>query len=223
MLARQRLDHAVEGRCREIAPPPLSANAEGGHEDKFNRQVRAVEERREQYASATAHREKVEGLGWRERRQRLPRATENERLYGERLAEERAKLEPMRQPTSEARLEHQVAEQLLAARQERQLTALGVDPPPYIVKELGERPSDPAKGRAWDSGAKAIDGYRHEHGIEDKRSPLGREPKGNAERWAWKTAHRRLEEAQRSLRLERQLARTRQLVRSAARGIGIEL
>jgi len=201
----------------------VSASAEGGQEAAYDHQVRAVEERREQYASAIAHREKVEGLGWRERRQKLPHATENERLYGERLAEERAKLEPMRQPTSEARLEHQVAEQLLATRQAQSLTALGVDPPPYIVKELGERPSDPAKGRAWDSGANAIEDYRRGHGIEDKRSAIGHEPKGNAERWAWKTASRRLEEAQRSLRLERQLARTRQLVRSAARGIGIEL
>jgi hypothetical protein len=130
---------------------------------------------------------------------------------------------PMLPPSSHARLEHQVAKQLLVARQAQGLTALGIDPPPYIVRELGERPVGPDKGRAWDEGAKAIDRYRREHGFEDKRSALGHEPEGNGERWAWKAAHRSLEDAQRNLHLERQLARTKEMTRSAERDFGIEL
>ena len=68
------------------------------HQEDYARQVRAVEERRGQVEQATADREAVEALGWRERRQKLPHATESERLFSERLAEERAKLAQMEPP-----------------------------------------------------------------------------------------------------------------------------
>ncbi|MGH2974529.1 MAG: AAA family ATPase [Solirubrobacterales bacterium] len=210
----------LAARTKDLA---FSARDEESHEATYNHQVQAVGERQRELKRAVAEREKVERLGRRERRQELPRATERERRLGERLAEERPELEPMLPPSSHARLEHQVAKQLLVARQAQGLTALGIDPPHYIVRELGERPAGPDRGRAWDEGAKAIDGYRRKHGFEDKRSALGREPEGNAERWAWRAAHRSLEDAQRSLRLERQLARTKEMARSAERDFGMEL
>src|SRR5436305_439340 len=64
------------------------ARFEARHQEDYARQVQAVEERRGQVEQASANREAVEAFGWRERRQKLPYATESERLFSERLAEE---------------------------------------------------------------------------------------------------------------------------------------
>jgi hypothetical protein len=100
----------IAARHRELGTP---ARGEARHQESYTRQVGAVEERRGQVEQAAANREAVEALGWRERRQKLPSATERERLFGERLAEERAKLTQMEPPSSEARREREIAGQLL--------------------------------------------------------------------------------------------------------------
>ena len=86
-----------------------------------------MEERRGQVEQASADREAVEALGWRERRQKLPDATESEQLLRERLAEERAKLAQMEPPGTEARREREIAAQLLAARSAQALTAARIE------------------------------------------------------------------------------------------------
>ena len=53
----------------------------------------------------------------------------------------------MEPPGSEARREREIAGQLLAARSAQALAAARIEPPSYIVKELGERPADPAKAK----------------------------------------------------------------------------
>jgi hypothetical protein len=54
------------------------ARFEARHQEDYARQVRAVEERRGQVERVSADRKAVEVLGWRERRQKLPYATERE-------------------------------------------------------------------------------------------------------------------------------------------------
>jgi hypothetical protein len=179
----------------------------------------SVEERRGQVEQATADREAVEALGWRERRQKLPHATENERLYGERLTEETAKLAQIQPPGSEVRREVEIAEQLLATRSAQALTAARIKPPAYIVKELGERPADPIKARTWDRGVQGIERYRLEHGVRDRGSAFGRESQDTVTREA---AQRSLAEAQRRLGLERQLTPSRERP-SIERDLGIGL
>jgi hypothetical protein len=175
-----------------------------------------VEERRSQVEQATADREAAEALGWRERRKMMPRASECERLLKERLAEVRAELAGMEPPSSEARQEHEIARQLLATRSAQALAAARIEPPAYIVKELGERPADPAKAKAWDRGVQGIEGYRLEHGVKDQLSAFGRDPQSAIERAARKAAQRSLAQTQHGLGLERRQAQTRQ------RGMGIE-
>lgn len=208
----------LAARRDELGTP---ARFEARHQESYARQVRAVEERRGQVEQATAHREAVEALGWRERRQKLPYAAEREQLLTERLAEERAKLAQMEPPTTEVRREAEIATQLLDARAAQALTAARIEPPPYIVKELGKRPADPTKARAWDRGVQGVERFRLEHGVKDKGSAFGREPQDAVARAVQKAAQRRLAETQRRLGLEQQRIKTRERTRRIERGFGI--
>jgi hypothetical protein len=208
----------IAARRSELGAP---TRFEAQHQESYARQVRAVEERRGQVEQATANREAVEALGWRERRQKLPYATESERLFTERLAEERTKLAQMEPPSSAARREREIADQLLATRSAQALAAARIEPPAYIVKELGERPADPAKVRIWDCGVQGVERYRLECGVKDQRNAFGHEPQDAAARAIREAARRRLAETQRRLGFEQQLAKTRQRTRSVERGFSI--
>ena len=120
-------------------------------------------------------------------------------------------------PAQSARHELAVADQVLAQRRQLAITAARVAAPPYISKELGERPSDPAKRKAWDRGVEGIERYRQEHGVKDLGRPFGREAQGGAERARQVAARRRLNETQRVLGLGQHAARSRDL----GRGMGI--
>jgi len=209
----------LAARRSELGTP---ARFEAQHQESYERQLHAVEERRGQVEQAIATREAVEALGWRERRQKLPRATESERLYSERLAEETAKLAQMEPPGTEVRREREIADQLLATRSARALTAARIEPPAYIVRELGERPADPIKARVWDRGVQGVERYRLEHGARDMGSAFGREPQNGTERAAREVAQRSLAETQRRLGLERQLTLSKERP-SIERDLGIGL
>lgn len=126
----------------------------------------------------------------------------------------------MEPPGSKARREREIAAQLLDKRSEQALAAIRTQPPPYILKELGERPTDPAKARSWDRGVENIEDFRRKCGVKDQRHAFGRESQGAGERAARKAADRRLAETQRRLGLERQLVAPER-TRSAERGFGI--
>ena len=76
---------------------------------------------------------------------------------------------------------------MLAQRRQLAITAARVSPPPYISKELRERPSDPAKRKAWDRGVEGIERYRQQHGVKDLGRAFGREAeRGSSERARWR-------------------------------------
>jgi len=202
----------IAARRSELGTP---ARFEVQHQESYARQVRAVEERRGQVEQATANREAVEALGWRERRQKLPYAMESERLFSERLTEERARLAQMEPPSSEAQREREIAGQLLDTRSAQALAAARIEPPAYIVKELGQRPADSTKAKAWDRGVQGIESYRLEHGVKDSRNAFGREPQDAVARAAREAARRRLVQARVGLGVE-------QPVKSREQGMGIE-
>jgi conjugative relaxase-like TrwC/TraI family protein len=216
-LAKLPTDELAARRDKLDTP----ARFEAHHQEDYARQLRAVEERRAQVEQASANREAVEALGWRERRQKLPYATESEQLLIERLAEERAKLAQMEPPGTEVRREREIAAQLLDARAAQALTAARIEPPSYIVRELGQRPPDSVKAKIWDRGVQGVEGYRLEYGVKDTRSAFGHEPQDAAARAARQTARRRLAQTQRRLGLEQQLAKSRERTRSVERGFSI--
>jgi conjugative relaxase-like TrwC/TraI family protein len=225
-------DEALRAELAKLPTPELAARRdkldtparfEARHQEDYARQVQAVEERRAQVERASADREAVEALGWRERRQKLPYATESEQLLTERLAEERAKLAQMEPSGTEVRLEREIAGRLLDARSAQALTAARIEPPSYILKELGERPTDPTRARAWDRGVQGVERYRLEHGVRDKSNAFGHEPQDALARTTREAAQRRLAEIQRRLNLEQQLTRTREITRSVERGFDISM
>jgi len=117
-----------------------------------------------------------------------------------------------------ARTELAAVESLLAERRQLAITAACISPPPYIKTELGERPSDPSKGKAWDRGVSHIERYRQEHGVKDNNRPFGKEAKQGIERARQQSAMQRLRETQRAMGRGLQASRGRNLGHST--GIG---
>jgi conjugative relaxase-like TrwC/TraI family protein len=208
----------LAARRGELGTP---ARFEARHQEEYADQRRYVAQRRREVKEATSNREAVEALGWRERRRKLPYAIESEELLQERLAEVKEELAQMKPPTTEVRREAEIAAQLLDARSAQALAAARIEPPSYIVKELGQRPADPVKARAWDRGVQGVERYRLEHGVKDKGSAFGHEPQDAGARAAQKAAQQRLAEAQRRLGLEQQRVKAREQARGIERGLSI--
>jgi hypothetical protein len=147
----------------------------------------------------------------------LRRIEVNESHARQQLARLEADLREIPVPGDSARRELAVAEQVLAERRELALIAARIAPPAYITKELGERPTDPTKRRAWDRGVAEIETYRQRHGVKDRERAFGSEPRRAAERAAREAQLRPLREVQRKLGREAGIARTREM----RRGLGI--
>jgi len=159
----------------------------------------------------------------RERAQELkrrPRKSELARIDGEEaravraLDELEAQVRQLPVPSGAARQELAVAERVLAERRELAITAARISPPAYIKNELGERPSEPTKRKAWDWGVEEIETYRQRYGVKDPKRALGRE----RDRERQREALRRIREAKRALGLGPHAVRERGLGRSL--GIG---
>ncbi|HEY0390805.1 MAG TPA: MobF family relaxase [Solirubrobacterales bacterium] len=207
----------IAARRSELGTP---ARQEAHDQESYERQRQAVVNLRDQTEQAAADLEAVEALGRRERREKLSYAQTREAMFREKLTKEAARLEQMGPPSSEARRERVIADQLLATRSAQALAAARIEPPAYIVKELGQRPADPAKAKSWDRGVQGVEGYRLEHGVKDTRNAFGREPQDAVARAVREAAQRRLVETQRRLGLEHQL-QTRERTKSIERGLGI--
>jgi len=116
-----------------------------------------------------------------------------------RLEAERADLAPT---DHHARAEAAVIEHLAGERLKVRLEAVRLDPPDYITKELGPRPSDPAKREHWDKAVRGIEGYRQQHGIGDRDNALGGKPKDRSAELAQQQARQSLQRSQRSLQIQ---------------------
>jgi len=144
-------------------------------------------------------------------------------MIGERLREETVALDKLATPSTEARREHGIVGELLAKREEQMLLAVRLSPPAYVIEELGERPTDPMKARAWDDGVRSIESYRSERGITDTGNALGREPKGEWDRWAYERAGDAVRDAQRRLERTQRLDRSMQHEHDLGRDMGMDI
>jgi hypothetical protein len=207
----------LAGRKRALQ---REANFEAEAEHAYKCQVKAVQERRSQYEAAVASTEAAEALGWRERRRELPHALEREEQLRERLNENVQELAGMQPPGTAARQEHESAAQLLARGEAQMLMAMQLKPPPYILKELGERPTERFKRDAWDRAAGRIEHFRQAHGVTDRVSALGREPKDSSQRMAREAAEASLRRAQRDLGCQ-QRPKSRERAMGTERSLGI--
>jgi hypothetical protein len=177
-----------------------------------------IERFREHIDGFESQREAAQALPRRQRRDELARIDSWETRSRRETARLEAELADMPAVGDASRREMAVADQVLAQRRELAIIAARIFPPAYIKAELGERPSDPAKRKAWDRGVSQIEHYRQEHGIKDPSKALGREAKRGAERARQEATWRRIREAQRALGLGQHAARARQLGRGLSIG-----
>lgn len=199
-------DELVSRRAELSGAASREASAE---RQRSNTQER-IEQARERLDGFEARREAAQELPRRQRRDELARIETLEARSRDTVARLEAQAREL--PTGDAaRRELAVADQVLAQRRELAIIAARISPPAYVKNELGERPSDPAKRKAWDRGVAGIERYRQEHGIKDPNKAFGREAKRGAERARQQAATRRLQEIQRVLGLGQHAARARQL------------
>jgi conjugative relaxase-like TrwC/TraI family protein len=69
------------------------------------------------------------------------------------------------------------------------------DPPSYITKILGQRPTERAKDRVWVSAVVEIEQYRFEHVVTDRRTALGPEPAEYASAQHWQAVTETVQDA----------------------------
>jgi AAA domain len=180
-------DEALHFELRKLPTKELVARRDD-LSDRVATEGRAAEVHREaserldfcqrRYENMVVRRETAEALPRRERKRELPRAIESEENSRQHLEAQQARVRQLEPVSEDARRERKAAQQVLAERGELAITAARISPPPYIIKELGERPSDPAKRKAWERGVKAIETLRQDNGITDNRHALGEAQRG---------------------------------------------
>jgi conjugative relaxase-like TrwC/TraI family protein len=196
--------------------------ATAGRKESMESQRRSLQDRigraREHIEGFGAGREAAQALPRRARREELARIDSWEARSRRETARLEVELADVPVVGDAARRELAIAEQVLAQRRELAIIAARISPPAYVRAELGERPSDPARQKAWDRGVFRIERYREEHGITDPNRALGREAKRGAERARQEATWRRIREVQRALGLGQFAARARQLGRGLSIG-----
>jgi hypothetical protein len=194
------------------------ARREREHEKEVARLGERIEKQRQRLAELDEQMERVGELPRRRRRREREliedRAIRVERGLGE-LEAQAHRLAPVDRL---ARRELASTEAVLDGRVQVAVLAARFSSPPYITRELGERPLERSKRWAWDRGVEGIETYRQRHGIKDPNRALGRERNRTRERDRQRETLRRIQEMQRVLGLGRFRSRERELGRSLGRG-----
>jgi hypothetical protein len=112
------------------------------------------------------------------------------------------------------------------SRRERSLVrAAEVSPPAYVVTELGRRPSAPVERATWRQAVLAVESYREQWGVGDRKLALGERPRSASQHRQWDSVRRQLDRAQQRLRPELAIERVPELglVREPASRAGPDL
>ncbi len=202
------------GRSEELR---AAANREAGAERQLRDMQERIERAERQIERYDAQRERAQELKRRFRKDEMARIDRDEARSLQQLSGLEAEARELPVPSGSARRELAVTDRVLAERRELAITAARISPPPYITKELGERPADPNKRWHWDRGVADIEHYRQRNGVKDRSRAFGPESKGSAERARQEQARRQLMETQRVLGLGQHKAKERAL----RRGLGL--
>jgi conjugative relaxase-like TrwC/TraI family protein len=221
-------DQALRSRLAPLSTEELAARgrelrSEAGAEAqnqasrrRLEEQIGQARERIEQTEAAIARVPELPRWGHREERreirERLARLESNAARWRRGLATHEAELAGEPAVERQARGEVAAVKSLLAEREKSALAAARIAPPAYIKAELGERPQEPTRAAEWDRAVRWIEGYRQKHGIGDRDTSLGPEPRDQAARREREAVRRSIERAQQRLQLEQ--AKTIQRTRS---------
>ena len=168
---------------------------------RIERELEAVVAQRRQAESMSASKseaERTRGFG-RKRADAEPTAQERAvaaqaadrtQALAQREAQLRARLaqEPARAPEGRARLSAIGAE--LESRQGSAARTVAVQPPAYLLAELGPVPERLSQRRAWHRAARRIEMYRQDFDVNDPETALGAQPRELRQRDAWRIARR---------------------------------
>jgi hypothetical protein len=219
-------EQALRSKLAELPSPELydrldgllaEIGAERRNEGAHFEYAERIDQFEKRADNARAGAEGIDSLPRRERMtegERIAERVEANERAAEQLKGRRAELPEV---GHEARAEAAVIEHLIAERERATLTALRVSPPDYIVRELGERPSDPREREIWDKAVRQVESYRIRNGVVDRDSALGREPESPSQRAARESQLRQIRQSQ------RELGRVQAQGRSVDRGIELGL
>jgi conjugative relaxase-like TrwC/TraI family protein len=119
------------------------------------------------------------------------------------------------------RVELHAIVQMLDDRLREQTNRAILEPPSYITQTLGPRPKDRDGNRAWVGAVVAIEQYRFEQGITDRRTVMGHEPLDFGQQAHWYRVNQVIDDARDVMNPHRQATvRSRTTERSSP---GIEL
>lgn len=96
-------------------------------------------------------------------------------------------------------------EAILDGRTQKAIARSVTDPPSYIVKSLGHRPGRGQLDREWVRTVAAVERYRVEHDVTDKRTLLGPQPVENPkDQLEWQIIHNNIHDARETVGLARE-------------------
>jgi hypothetical protein len=208
----------LHDRRRELASEAGAERANERHREELGRRLTGALELQERFARQGERLGKEPPVWARADRAAHGRETARITAGQDRAARDVAKTEAELRDAArvgyDGRAELAVAQHLISERVGARVTAVRIDPPDYIARELGDRPTDPTKRWTWDEAVSGIEAYRQQHGIRDGDTALGEPPKGSSPKLEHRQATKALERAQRQLGLERARARVREQTRS---------
>jgi conjugative relaxase-like TrwC/TraI family protein len=199
---------------RELASEAGAERAAERHRDELGRRLTAALEHQERFAGQ-AERLGEEPPIW-SRAERAAHHRESARIERGRdraareVTEVEAELRDAARVGYDGRAELAVAEHLISERVAARVTAVRIDPPDYLIRELGERTDDPARRWTWDQAVAGVEAYREQHGVRDRDTALGASPSDSSAEGEHRQATKAVERAQRQLGLEREQARVRE-------------
>lgn len=195
----------------------LAARRHAKAERELQRLQEQIETVRRRIEGYDRERQRAQELKRRFRKDELAHIDREEAKSLQRLAGLKAEAGAFPVLSGSPRRELEIADRVLAERCELAITAACIAPPPYIIAELGLRPTEPTKRRAWDRGVGEVETYRQRHGVKDRDRAFGRGPRQAAERSHQERARHQLLQTQRTLGLRQHKERTRLL----GRGLGL--
>ena len=207
-LAAQRAEVSDKARSEQL------------DQRRYDADLNRIERAKEMLAAAIGRREAAEAAPKSQWVGELSGARAIEAHNREGLDRLLTEAEGAQPPGVEARQQAAAIEAVLAERRALAITAAQISPADYIKHELGERPIDPAKRKAWERGVAAIEGYRQEHGVKDRDRAFGAEPKDHAQRSELDLQRSRVAEQQRQLGIGQGADRSRSVQRAASLEIG---
>ncbi len=134
-------------------------------------------------------------------------AADRARALAQRETELRAQLAQRPDADSDPAATLRAIDDELARRHSRATRVVSIEPPPYLVAELGPVPERLTQRRAWQRAARRVEMYREDFDVKDRHSALGAQPRELRQSDAWQIARRDVDVVRAELQRDRETER----------------